>query len=410
MRPFYGRVLVRDLVLFALVALLAVTLIGLAWRAVGAGQGLREAFAERNALLGTMGDLKFRAAHMRITQLRYALEADAGVVATDAQASSHAQFLREAEALGRMVNARLAERLSPGERAALEDLHAQLQDQLKADTRLDGALRVADPVARPRELTEAVAATGQAADATIATIDRLVDTTMKEDEERGDSLYARARRLRTLVTGAVVCGAALAAVLLASWAAAMRRYARMSRRIEHFALTDELTGLPNHRAWSERLTAEIARAIRQGSTLSLALLEVEEGTAGSGERARGGDLRTVAKAWKSVLRRDDYLARLQEGEFAFILPACDAAQAAAMAERMHALVPAAQRFAAGVADWDRREAADQLSSRVQAALRRAKSAGASPAVVVAESSSPASEGPVRRPDRPGGGSPESAGR
>jgi len=418
-----GRAAAAEIALFAVVAVLALALATLAWRAFSAGQALREALTERSDVVRASSDLKFRVASLRARQLEYTVAAvqGGGAVADDAPART--AFTRDADALGRTLNELLASHLSTGERAAAEEVHAGFLRFLRTDGQLFAALREGDGAARSAQVTESLAGAASAADELAAAADRLTRLQLNEDGSRADSVYARAHDLRAALMAALACGVVLAAVLVLSWARAMRRHARMSSRIEHYALTDELSGLPNRRAWDERLTAEIARAIRQGSTLSLILLDVDlrgGGTPGergsadraggerstvdrpaerlsperpaaertavervSGDRANTGDAGTVARTWKSALRRDDYIAQLAKQQFAFILPACDAAQAAAMAERLHALAPVAQRFSAGVVNWDRRETAEHLMRRAETALRGALADGANPSVFVA---------------------------
>jgi diguanylate cyclase (GGDEF)-like protein len=377
-----GRVSAGNLLLVVVVVALALALLGLAWRALSAGQDLREAFAQRNQVLAAIGDLKFRVASLRARQLEYVLQGLQGPAAAAAAPPGRAAFQSEADALGRNLNELLALRLTSDERSALEDLHAQLLAFLKTDGQLLVALKVADPQQR-QPLVDTLATSEHVAQDMTAAVDRLSDAELKQDAARGDNLYARARGLRALVTGTVLCGVLLGAVLLFSWGSAMRRQASMTTKMEQFSLIDESTGLPNRRAWSERLTAEIARAIRQASTLSLVLLDTEAASRGGARRDAGGHSQ-VARAWKAALRRDDYIARLAATRFAFILPACDAAQAAAMAERLHALAPGAKRFAAGVASWDRRETAEHLMGRAEEALKRARAASATPSIVLAE--------------------------
>src|SRR5947207_1085984 len=68
---------------------------------------------------------------------------------------------------------------------------------------------------------------------------------------------------------AVATGAVVALVLLHF------RHVRLRRRLEALARTDELTGLPNRRAWRESLERELSRAQRLGTPLAVALVDLD---------------------------------------------------------------------------------------------------------------------------------------
>jgi diguanylate cyclase (GGDEF)-like protein len=89
------------------------------------------------------------------------------------------------------------------------------------------------------------------------------------------------------------------------------------------AVTDELTGLANHRRFQDILDGEIARARRSGLALSLAMLDLDgfkqiNDTYGHPQ----GDvvLRAVAQALHTRSRRSDEPARYGGEEFAVVLP------------------------------------------------------------------------------------------
>ncbi len=83
--------------------------------------------------------------------------------------------------------------------------------------------------------------------------------------------------------------------------------------LEHAALSDELTGLPNRRALLADLTGELAYSQRHASALTLSLFEITDIRAVNLRLgfAAGNDLiRSLASALSSALRTEDRLYRL----------------------------------------------------------------------------------------------------
>lgn len=112
-------------------------------------------------------------------------------------------------------------------------------------------------------------------------------------------------------------------------------------RLAELAITDALTGLRNARALRDQLRLELNRAARYRQPLSLLLIDVDGLKAindrlghGAGDRA----LRHVAEAIRSQLRESDVGARWGGDEFALLAPSTPESAAAALAERVRALV------------------------------------------------------------------------
>ncbi|HEV3000800.1 MAG TPA: sensor domain-containing diguanylate cyclase [Solirubrobacteraceae bacterium] len=144
------------------------------------------------------------------------------------------------------------------------------------------------------------------------------------------------------------------------------------------ARTDELTALPNRRAWDEAVVREISRAERTGRPLCMALLDLDHFKAyndAHGHQAGDAHLRRTAAAWRRELRAIDVLARYGGEEFGILLPDCDLAQAQEVLDRVRAATPNRQTASAGVVRWDGRETPDSLLARADAAMYRAKHAG-----------------------------------
>lgn len=148
--------------------------------------------------------------------------------------------------------------------------------------------------------------------------------------------------------------------------------------LETKARTDELTGLPNRRAWHEQLPRELTRAARASSPLSVAMLDVDHFKRYNDTRGhQAGDrlLKEVSGAWNGELRPTDLLARYGGEEFALALPECAPQQALVIVERLRARIPDRQTCSAGIVTWDGSESAAELLGRADQALYQAKRAG-----------------------------------
>lgn len=159
--------------------------------------------------------------------------------------------------------------------------------------------------------------------------------------------------------------------------------AGMLDRLAWMARTDDLTGLPNRRAWDEELRRELARARRDEAPLTVAMVDLDYFKAYNdrlGHQAGDRLLREAAEAWQQTLRETDMLARYGGEEFAVALPGCDQEAAADLIERLREETPEGESCSAGLASWDRLESADQLVGRADRALYAAKQAGRNRAI------------------------------
>ena len=113
-------------------------------------------------------------------------------------------------------------------------------------------------------------------------------------------------------------------------------------RLERLSATDGLTGIGNRRAFDTALQLEWNRAAREGTCISLIVLDVDWFKAFNDEYGHpAGDdcLRTIASTLESALRRPpDFAGRFGGEEFVALLPGIDAAGAAEAAERLRCLV------------------------------------------------------------------------
>lgn len=129
-------------------------------------------------------------------------------------------------------------------------------------------------------------------------------------------------------------------------AEANNRMALANARLSVMADTDHLTGLPNRRRFDETLLAEVARCLREGSALSLMLLDIDLFKLYNdhyGHQARDECLRAMARLLRDgVFRAGDLACRYGGEEFAVILPNTDGEAAERVAKRLCAELQAAK--------------------------------------------------------------------
>jgi diguanylate cyclase (GGDEF)-like protein len=111
----------------------------------------------------------------------------------------------------------------------------------------------------------------------------------------------------------------------------------------HDSRHDALTGLPNRRAYEERLAVETARATRYEQPLSICLLDLDGFKAINdrlGHQAGDDVLREVARVLDQARAADDVF-RVGGDEFAVLMPQTAPADARRAAERLAAAIAAA---------------------------------------------------------------------
>lgn len=157
-----------------------------------------------------------------------------------------------------------------------------------------------------------------------------------------------------------------------------RQLEERASELEAASRTDELTRLPNRRAFAEELGREIGRARRNAWPLCVGMLALGR-PAPSPEKGAGEDhaelLREASEAWRPAVRVTDYLARYGDEEFALLLPNCPLDMAFPVIDRIRTATPRGLSLAAGVAAWDEREEQSVLGARTIAALEAARAAG-----------------------------------
>ena len=163
-------------------------------------------------------------------------------------------------------------------------------------------------------------------------------------------------------------------------------------RLEQLAQTDPLTQLLNRRALTERITAEMERALRYDSTLALLMIDLDHFKRVNdtyGHLVGDDVLRDVASLLSETIRGSDIVARYGGEEFLMLLPETDDAGADMFAERIRAAIEAHKFGEAkahpnlrlttsiGVAMFPaaRIESVEDLFARADSALYRAKADG-----------------------------------
>ena len=100
---------------------------------------------------------------------------------------------------------------------------------------------------------------------------------------------------------------------------------------------DTKTGLLNASTWEQEAAAEIARAVRTGTPLALALVDIDHFKAVNdtyGHLVGDKALRAVTDALRSQLRDYDLAGRFGGEEFVILLPHAREADALSVAERL----------------------------------------------------------------------------
>lgn len=110
---------------------------------------------------------------------------------------------------------------------------------------------------------------------------------------------------------------------------------------ESYALTDQLTGLPNARSLQLQFEKEVGRAKRAGNSMQLLMLDLD-GFKGVNDTFghKAGDLmlREVGRIIKAELRDYDFLARYGGDEFVAIVPETDNSDVIELCSRIEAAV------------------------------------------------------------------------
>ena len=112
-------------------------------------------------------------------------------------------------------------------------------------------------------------------------------------------------------------------------------------KLEHMAVTDELTGLANRRFFIWQAKRQMAQSSRSDQPLSLLMLDIDHFKNVNdtyGHEAGDNALKKVSAILQSALREGDQCGRMGGEEFAVLLPQTSAESAGNVAERIRVLI------------------------------------------------------------------------
>ncbi|PJA31212.1 MAG: diguanylate cyclase [Zetaproteobacteria bacterium CG_4_9_14_3_um_filter_53_7] len=169
---------------------------------------------------------------------------------------------------------------------------------------------------------------------------------------------------------------------------------KRGRMIRKLAETDGLTGLLNHSKSKERLEAELARAKREQSHLSFAMLDIDffkKVNDNYGHPAGDRVLKSLANMFKQRLRQYDVVGRYGGEEFVVILPNTDAATAKLIMDKMRESFSKIDHFSedgnftcnfsCGIASYPDFDTGRGLNDEADKALYEAKEGGRNRVIV-----------------------------
>jgi diguanylate cyclase (GGDEF)-like protein len=166
-----------------------------------------------------------------------------------------------------------------------------------------------------------------------------------------------------------------------SWAA-YDRQVMLIRTQETLAATDPLTGIPNRRAFLERVTSAVSDAAWGHQTVvCLVDLDGFKGVNDAGGHAAGDAmLKAVSAALGGAVRETDTVARLGGDEFAVLADISVSFSGEMLAERLRAAVAgvgagSGVTASVGVAEVEPGDDVADLMHRADAAMYRSKTAG-----------------------------------
>ncbi|WP_176522990.1 GGDEF domain-containing protein [Blastococcus aggregatus] len=154
---------------------------------------------------------------------------------------------------------------------------------------------------------------------------------------------------------------------------------RLARRLRNAADTDPLTGVANRRSWEAETSRHLARALRVGEPMSVAILDLDDFKLVNDRDGHGaGDalLRELTAGWADRLRHADLLGRYGGDEFVLCLPATDEQGAHELLDRLEESHPF--RWSVGLATVVPSDTLATVLARADEDLYLRKRAGRSP--------------------------------
>ena len=148
---------------------------------------------------------------------------------------------------------------------------------------------------------------------------------------RAADTYTQARRLMLWLCGITIVIVILAAVIV------LKQVLRQSRELEHKALFDDLTGLPNRALFFDRLGQAERIYENENKPFSIVIVDLDrfkEVNDMQGHHIGDLLLKHVARSLSATMRRTDTVARLGGDEFVLLLPAAAAEDAEAIVKKL----------------------------------------------------------------------------
>lgn len=171
---------------------------------------------------------------------------------------------------------------------------------------------------------------------------------------------------------------ALFLLVVARMVQLIRQVEAQAQMLNELAQVDMLTGLANRRALDTELSIAIERSKREGTRLTIALLDLDNFKQFNDQFGHpAGDelLREAASAWRQQIRNIDFIARYGGEEFILIFSGAPLEAVGDVFTRLRQVTPFGQTFSAGVAMWNGADSSDELIARADRALYRAKHEG-----------------------------------
>ena len=217
------------------------------------------------------------------------------------------------------------------EKALFERLHKLIQER-KIIVQNAVEFAVAQPGLAAAEHMRKVAIPGQQAVAD--EIDQLVKLQQEQSYQAvlsaADS-YAQARKLMLWLCSITIIIVVLVAFIV------LKQVLRQSRELEHKALFDDLTGLPNRALFFDRLGQAATMYENENKPFSIVIVDLDrfkEVNDMQGHHIGDLLLKHVARSLSATMRRTDTVARLGGDEFVLLLPAASAESAEAIVKKL----------------------------------------------------------------------------
>lgn len=160
-----------------------------------------------------------------------------------------------------------------------------------------------------------------------------------------------------------------------------------SEKLKKLSVTDDLTGVGNHRYIMQELVNEVERAARYGSSLCLLMLDIDhfkKVNDTKGHLCGDNVLKSIGETLATRLRNSDKRGRYGGEEFLILLPEQTMDKGVLVAEKLRELVSHIKiescgiesvTASIGVAQWEKDEPIESILSRADSAMYRAKDGG-----------------------------------